>query len=441
MKLTTSTRIALSAAALACAQTAPGSDIGITKKLMEFDVTQPAREDYREQALGANLIDEAVRRAWRQVDEEAAARLARWLSAPERFGAGISASDLRLTLGRPAAIALQPLAAADPRAGRLAVTIPANRMELISTHPAARGGWMQPRTLVVFDLAATIDFGIVANAPHVRASRYEVALDKVMVLPLNELSALALAADGRRSPEDVRAAYADVLAQAFDAVRLPLARAFNDQMQALARHLALPAGETFNGGAVEDGRIVIAAFTAKPAGESDLAISAAWRKTLGTLMDDCAPLEAGARWISGPRPYGSGEPPRQIAQAFGTYPRADGGDSYSCHSLVRVPAGAPIEITWAQPIRLGSGEPAAGGITLEATPLDFANPVQSQGTHLHHLVLARTPARNVQAHGVPAQGTHAIPSGGAGERLQLSRSDAARGPAPAVSPALRERNP
>lgn len=441
MKLTNSTRIALAAAALACAQAAPCSDIGITKKLMEFDITQPAREDYREQALGANLVDEAVRRAWRQADEEATAKLVQWLSAPERFGAGISASDLRLTLGRPAAITLQPGAAADARQGRLAVTIPANRMELISTHPASRGGWMHPRTLVVFDVAVTIDFGIVAHPPYVQASKAVVAVDKVMALPLNELSALALAADGRRSTADGKSAYAEVLAQAFDAVRLPLSRAFNDQMHALARQLALPAGETFNGGAVEDGRIVIAAFTAKAASESDLAISATWRKSLGELMDDCAPLEAGARWISGPRPYGGGMAPREIAQAFSTYPRADGGENYSCRSFVRVPAGAPIEITWAQPIRLDSGAEAAGGITLEAMPLDFANPVQSQGTHLHRLALGRAPARSVQAQGTTAAGAHAITSAKAGATLRRSRADAAHAAGPAVSLAARERNP
>lgn len=426
MKLTTPTWIALSAALLASAQTALGSDIGITKKLMEFDVTQPAREDYREQVIGANPIEEAVRLAWRQVGDDATAPLVLWLSAPERFGAGMTASDVRVTLGRPASIALQPGAADHPRLGRLAVTIPANRLEVISTHPASRGRWMDPRTLVVFDLSVAIDFGIDASAPYVRASQAMVAVDKVMVLPLNELSALELSGDRRRSPAAATAAYADVIARALHAVPVPIASAFNDRLHAQARHLALPADETFNGGAVEGARIVIAAFKTKPTSQSELAISATWRKALGELMDDCAPVQAGARWISGPRPYGGGDPPRQSAQASRIEPRADRGENFSCLSIVRVPSAAPIEITWAQPIRAGSGALSAGGVMLEATPLNFGNPVRPQDGRVHQLALGREAAANGQTQGGSAMRGHAITPTAAGDTLRLSRADAGR---------------
>lgn len=437
MKITSSTHIALSAALLASAQTAFCNDIGITKKLMEFDVTQPAREDYQEVVIGANLIDEAVRLAWRQAGDDATARLVQWLSAPDRFGAGMSASEIRVTLGRPASIALQPGAADHPRLGKLAVTIPANRIELISTHPASRGRWMHPHTLFVFDLSAVIDIGIVASAPYVRASQALVAVDKVMVLPLNELSALGLSADRRLPNGDSQTAHADVIAQAFRAADLPMAGTFNDQLRAMGRHLPLPQDETFNGGAVEGARIVIAAFKAKPAKEGDVAISTSWHKSLGELMNDCAPVGAGARWISGPKPYGGGEAPRQAAHALRAYPRADGGENFSCLSIVRVPSGAPVEITWRQPIHLGPNEALAEGVTIEATPVNFGNPVQFPDSQVHQLALGREMSSKVQALRGSAVSSQAITSAAAGDALRLSRSDL---PRPALPPVPREPN-
>lgn len=389
MKFSESGYTAIGAALLAWAAAAHAGDVGVAWKLMDFDVAQPARRAYREQPVGANPIDDAVALAWRQAADQAAAPLARWLSTPNRLGSGMTARDVRIVFARPAAIALQPGGAAG--SGRLVATIPGNRVDLVSSHPASHGGWMDPRLEVAFDLALAVDFEIVADSPHLRAYRAAVTVDKVAALPLNELAAIEFAADRPATARDHRAALASVVREAFGAVPLPLAAGLNDQLRARAAQLALPPGEVFNGGAVEGSRIVIAAFRRAAVKEADLAVAATWKKSQGELIDDCAALDVGARWVAGPPPYGGGEPPRQAARADRVYARSDRGESYVCLALVRVPAGAPVEITWGQPIRGAAGESAASPMQpgVEAVPVDFSNPVQTQGTRVHRLALAR----------------------------------------------------
>ncbi|MCW5581626.1 MAG: hypothetical protein KIS72_09820 [Luteimonas sp.] len=135
---------------------------------------------------------------------------------------------------------------------------------------------------------------------------------------------------------------------------------------------------------------MIAAYRPAAVKEADLAVAATWKKSQGELIDDCAALDVGARWVAGPPPYGGGEPPRQAARADRVYARSDRGESYVCLALVRVPAGAPVEITWGQPIRGAAGDPdnpMQPGV--EAVPVDFSNPVQTQGTQVYRLALAR----------------------------------------------------
>lgn len=386
------TKLAAVLLALGAASTAHASGIGVVKKSMEFDVTQPARENYREQVLGESLIDHAIDQAWSQVSDQALAPVVTWMSAADRIGPGMTARDIRITLGQPGSIALQSGAPANPRLGKLVVTIPGNRMELTSTHPASRGKWMDPRIRLDFDMTLTVDFGIVSSSPYVRASEAVITAGNVRVLPLNDWAAIGFSVDALISQMGGKPTIAARIRDAFAAARIPVTASFNSQLSAQAGLLALPAGEFFNGGAVEPARVVIAAYRIKPLPGADLAVSAWWPKALGELMNDCRPVGAGAQWISGPRPYGGGGvPPRQRAQALRADARSDRGDSYSCLSIVRVPSGAPVEITWAQPIRVAAGGPSSNllRVAVQARPANFSNPVHTQGIDVYKLALSR----------------------------------------------------
>ncbi len=373
---------------LAAALGAQAQGAGLTKKLMEFDAAQPTREDYRESDLAPNLIDETIQRAWLQASGQALAPMRAWLAGANRIGAGMTARNVEIAFGHPAPVLVQP--GADPRSGSLIVTIANNRIDFTSSHPASRGKGMDPRVELVFDLAFTVELEVVASSPYVRAGETTLAVGRVVVLPRNELAAIAYSSE-RPAAQDVPP-LDEWLRAALRAANLPLAAAFSQQLRTQADALALPPSETFNGGAVEASRIVIAAFRVKPVKEADLVVWASWKKALGDLMNDCAPLAVGAHWVSGPRPYAGGDPPRQSAPAFGAYARTETGESHACMSIVRVPAGAPIQITWAPKIEVAPGAASAlhPGYAVKATPLDFTNPVRTQDSRIHRLTLIQS---------------------------------------------------
>lgn len=242
----------LPVALFAFAAAVSANDVAVTRKPADFDITQPARENARGQVIEASLIADAMQRAWLQASGQAIAALVQWMSAPDRLGAGRTARGIGITFGTPAAIVMQPVDAAG--LGRFSVTIPGNRLDLISSHPVSHGNWMDPRVRLIFDLTLAVDFSAAAGSAPIRANHASVTAGKVMVVPLNELAALDFPADRPVSSADTTAPTVALVRDVFRSVRLPVAAAFNDQLRVLTGYPALSRGATFSAVAVEASR-------------------------------------------------------------------------------------------------------------------------------------------------------------------------------------------
>jgi hypothetical protein len=369
------TSLLAAATLVAWATAAPAQGVGVTVKLLDFDVTQPDRADYRDVNAGSGIIDMAVGRAWGELSGTALDPVRQWLAASDRLGKGMTARDIEIRLGTPGAIRLTPTGQSK---GRLTVAIGGNSIDLTSTHPVSRGKWMDPRMRVNFDMTLTIDFLMVNQAPHVRATEAVLQPGNVRVSPLNFAAELGLSIDDVISSLGGTQSVENRVRDAFAAARVPVTGSFNGQLRSQAGLLALPKDYLFNGARVEPGRIVIAGYKPKPATGARVAVVATWPKDLGTLMDDCAPVGIGARWQSGPRPFsGAGEAPSATAQMQNMNPRTERSAGYACSVVLIVPQGAPVSITWADPVRVaaGSPNPMVMKTVIAARPSGWTNPI------------------------------------------------------------------
>jgi len=367
---------------------AQAQGVGVTLKLLDFDVTQPAREGYRDVPAGNGLISFAVERAWGDLSGTALDPVKQWLGASNRLGSGMTARDIGIQLGSPGAM---QLASTGQSKGRLTMAIAGNAIELTSTHPVSRGKWMDPRLRVGFDMTLTIDFSMVEQPPYVRASEAVLQPGNVRVSPLNLSAELGLSIDEIVSSLGGTQTISARVRDAFAGARVPVTNAFNAQLRSQGGLLALPNGYRYNGGRVEPGRIVVAGYKVKQAAGTNVAIVATWPKSLGTLMDDCRPVGIGATWQSGPKPYsGVNEPPSTAAQMQNVNPRTERGSDYGCSAVLRVPQGAPISVTWSDPVRVnvGSPNPMVMKTVVAARPAGWANPVVAKGSEVA-LVLSR----------------------------------------------------
>ena len=121
---------------------------------MDFDVAQPAREEYRDSELGDTLINKAVEQAWSSVGSgRVTDDIKKWLQKPDRLGSGMTARDVQIRLGAPGAMQLVSKGQAT---GRLTLTVPGNEIDLTTTHPLSQGPGMDPRVRVRFDLQLTL---------------------------------------------------------------------------------------------------------------------------------------------------------------------------------------------------------------------------------------------------------------------------------------------
>ena len=366
----------IAAAALATwTHAAQAQSVGVTLKLLEYDVAKPNLENYLGVSLPDGLIDSAIATAWKQLSGVALDPVKNWLSAANRLGHGMTARDITIRLGTPAAAQLESTGQSK---GRITIVIVGNSIDLTSTHPVSQGTWMDPKLRVVFDMALLIDFYMADQAPYVKATTALLQPGSVTVLPTNLSAALGLSIDDIISSLGGARSVVEKVRSAFSSAHIPLTNSFNAQMAGQAKQLSVPNGYTYNGGRVEPNRIIVAGYKVKAATGTKVAVVASWPKALGTLMDDCRPVGIGARWQSGPKPFsGVSDPPSATAQVLNINFRSELGAGYNCSAVLAVPQGAPLNLTWAYPVgvTVASPNPMALKTVLVARPAGWLNPV------------------------------------------------------------------
>jgi hypothetical protein len=365
------------AAALALSFTAASASaqVNLTLKLMEYDVTQPTREEYRDSELGDRPINQAIEQAWAGV---ASGRvndaIKEFLKKPDRFGSGMTARDIDVRLGAPGAM---QLVSTGQTKGTATIKVSGNEIDLTTTHPLSRGKSMDPRVRIKFDLTLTIDLFIEPDRPRLRAIDAVAQPGNVNLFALNHSAAIGGAIDKLLSDFGGTPSLTDKVRGAMQQSRLGFANTFNSEMDKKAPSLVLP-GHIYNGGRIENGRVLIAQYKVKPTTPDRVAIVASWPKSLGELMNDCGPVAIGANWQAGPKPFaGVKEPKRQAGKVTNVNPRTMRRDEYICSTVVEVAKGAPLQVTWAQPVpvNVGSPNPMAMRQVLAAKPAGWNNPI------------------------------------------------------------------
>ena len=394
-------------ALLAAAGGAQGNNVGVTLKLMEFDLTQPQREQYTDKNLGDGLIDFAISNAWEQQRQTAIDAIRSALSGPDKLGAGMTAREISVTLGEPQS---PRLTVQDRVRGRLELMVPGNAVSLTTTHPISRGPSMDPRLRIGFALNLVIEFQVVSKAPFVRAQTAFVQPSGVVVQGLNLSADLGLSVDDILSALGGVRTIGEKIAGGMERSKLDITGRFNSYLAGNAGLLALPPGYVFNGGRVEPTRVLIAAYRPSQPVPVDAMIAATWPKSIGELMADCRPVEIGAQYQSGPHSLHGDAPPMAAAQVVAMNPRYSSNDAFNCYAVVSVPSGVPLNVSWARPVHVPAGGPNNKYLqaTVDATPQGWSNPVVANaGSSRYKLTLSRH-------------------IGGTGAGVQLNAAQAAR---------------
>lgn len=357
------------------ASAAEAQGINLTLKLMDFDVSQPMREEYRDSELGDAPINKAIEQAWAAMGGGVVTdAIKTWLQKPDRLAPGMTARDIEIRLGKPGAATLVSKAQAT---GVATIVVTGNEIDLTTTHPMSRGPSMDPRVRVRFDLKLTIDLHVDPSAPRLRAAEAVAQPSSVDLYALNHWATIGGALDKLKSTLGGTPSLTDKVRGAMQQSQLVFTRAFNSEMDKQAGALVLP-GYTYNAGRIENGRVLIAQYRRKPSATDRVAFVASWPQSLGELMPDCGPVNIGATWQSGPRPFaGVREPHRTPAKRTNVNPRTTRRDQYICSTVLEAPKGAPLRVTWAQPIpvKIGSPNPMAMRQALAAHPSGWANPI------------------------------------------------------------------
>jgi hypothetical protein len=362
--------------------------VAITTRMLEFDLAQPDREDYRENDLGTGIINNAIVQAWDNLSGPALEPVRQSFGMANRLGPGMTARDIEIKLGRPGAIQLAPTGQAH---GTMTIMIGGNSIELTSTHPASLGKWMDPRLKLDFDLSLAIDFMTRDAAPHVHATRAVLQPANVRVSPVNLSAELGLSLDEIISSLGGTRTVEARVRDSFAASPVTVTNLFNQQLSAQSGLLSMPPGYVYNGGRVEAGRIVIAGYRVKPAPSARVSVLATWPRELGPMMEDCRPVGIGATWRTGPKPYVGVKPaPTANAQVQNHNRRIEVGAGYQCSTVLVVPQGAPVSITWAEPVgvKVGGSHPVALQTYVAAHPSGWHNPVVPTAPH-YALALTR----------------------------------------------------
>jgi hypothetical protein len=354
---------------------AQAQGVGVTTRLLDFDVAHPDRESYRDTDVGTGVIGNAITLAWQDLSTSALNPVREWLGGADRLGPGMTARDIVITLGAPGQPSVAPTGQAQ---GRLTIPVSGNHIDLTSTHPASPGRSTDPRMRVVFDIVLTIDFLLTGRAPHLRAAAGILQPENARVSPLNTWADIGLGIDGLLSSLGGTKSIEARVRDAFSSQRIAVTNAFNSRLAANAGLFAMPKGYVYNGGRVEPDRIIIAAYRVMPFAGDRVTVLATWPKELGTLMRDCRPVGITASWQAGPRPFsGVPEPPRATATIQNMNPRIERRDQFACSVVMQVPKGAPLSLAWADPVRVtaASPNPIVMKTVVVARPSGWANPV------------------------------------------------------------------
>jgi hypothetical protein len=368
-------RSAAAAALFLAGCTALASNIGLTLKLMDFDLANPQREEYADRNLGDALINYAINTAWEQQSQAAADGVRLALSGPDKLGSGMTARNIIVRLGEPQSPHLTVL---DRVRGRLELTVPGDAVSLTTTHPLSRGPWMDPRLRISFSLNLVVEFKVISKAPFVQALTAYAQPTGVAVQALNLSADLGLSIDDIVSSLGGVQTIGEKIAGGMEQSKVNITDRFNSYLAGNAGLLALPPGYLFNGGRVEPTRVAIAAYRPSQPAPADIFIKATWPNSLGELMADCLPVGIGAQYQSGPHSLNGDAPPFAMAQLLTTAPRLLSTDgTYSCFSLVRVPVGAPLNISWARPVHVTASGPNNKYLqaSVNANPQGWSNPI------------------------------------------------------------------
>ncbi len=392
MKRTTVTailrRLLLPVAIATAAPIAHADNIGVTLKLMDFDLTQPQREVYADKHLGEQLINQAIALAWSQQRDNATNRVAQSLLGPNRLGSGMTARNLSVNLGDPGAPRLTVL---DHVRGRLELIVPGNSVTLTTTHPLSQGPSMDPRIRINFDLAVVVEFQVINTPPFVRALVATAQPQGVRVEPLNTWADIGLTVDGLLSDLGGARSIGEKIASGMEQSQYSFLKDFNGFLAQNAGLVTLPTGYRFNGGLVKPAGVEIAAYRVIPAAAVNVVVTATWPKSLGELMPDCGPVGIGAQYQSGPHSLRGESPPIAEAKVIAVNPRNSSPDAFSCYAVVSVPKGAPLNVSWARPVHVSANGPNNRYLaaTVNANPQGWSNPVVVNAQTYFKLALSR----------------------------------------------------
>jgi hypothetical protein len=358
-----------------CSSAAQAQGVSVTVRQLDFDVAEPTREDYRDTQAGTGIINNAITLAWQDLKGSALDPVRDALSGPNRLGPGMTARAIEIELGTPGTPSLVPTGQAK---GQMTIPVTGNWIDLTSTHPASRGPSMDPRMRIAFDLTLTIDFHLVNRTPHLRASAAILQPTNPVVTPLNMWAEIGLGIDDILSSLGGTQSIEARIKEGFGKQRTEVTNALNSGLAANAGLLAMPKGYTFNGGRIEPDRVIVAGYRVLPYANDRVTLLATWPKDLGTLMNDCRPVDMGASWQAGPWPYsGVAKPPRGTARVLHVNSRTERRGEFICSTILQAPKGAPLSFAWAEPVRVtvASPNPAVLKTALVARPSGWANPV------------------------------------------------------------------
>lgn len=356
--------------ALLCANAQAGA--GLTLEKLTWDPRQPDSTPYQDVPLDSS-VSSVINLGWTNASEPVRASVVQELTRPDRFKRGVTLYNVDLRLPPGPQVTVVPQGGAN---GSLRLFLPRAEMDFTATHPLTSRA-TDARFRVAFDLAVDVNFRLNGRMhPPIEVLSAKAQPVNVNVKSRNASATAAIIVTDIVSSLTHDDALADVIKQGVAKSAVDVTGQITAQLRGAGRLLDVPPGYQYNGGRVDPGRLIVAAWQAMPLPRADVAVRVTWDGRWGRLLPNCEAVRLRVTMPYAPPPLGQA---RHIDSDY--YPTATPatvqvGKDFQCYQSIAGVRGVKGTLQYKeQVIEAGHSRTPGYSRSARAVPVNWSNPL------------------------------------------------------------------
>jgi hypothetical protein len=369
-----SKRSAIAAAACALVMcTSAHADAGLTLKKLTWDPRQPDATPYQDVVLD-NLMNAVINQAWGNARATMQDALLKEVTNSDRIRSGITLYnvDLRLSPGDPQVTVLP----AGPTGGVLRLFLPRSEMTFTTTYPLTSRD-TDPRFRLTWDLSIDVVFQLNGNRhPPIDIISAQAKSMGAKLDPVNVSGAVGLLLSEIEDALMHNGTLSDVVTQGMNRSSMDVTRLLTSSLRTNGRSLDIPAGYQYNGGRVDPGRIIVAAWQPKVLPKVDIPLQVSWDGKWGRLLPNCEPMSLRISLPYAPPPFGQAKHIDSDNFPGATPGSVQMGKDFGCSQTIAATHGVTGTLSYKEMV-IDAGHPRTPGydVTARAVPVSWSNPL------------------------------------------------------------------